>query len=198
MNRLTGKVFLRIILCQASYLSTYLFGGVLLKEYQGFLVDDGLNIYSKRTGIKLTPHIGTDGYMQVVYTTTEHKSVHQRVHTILAHCFIPNPNNYKYVNHIDSNKLNNSLDNLEWCTNSYNVKHGWHSGNRTHKNNTHVIVKALSGEVIGKYTSIRKCAKELHLDRHKLARVLKGELRSDYLGYVFEYDEGQTTTDNIA
>ena len=51
---------------------------------------------------------------------------------------------------------------------------------------------------MGKYTSIRKCAKELHLDRHKLARVLKGELRYDYLGYVFEYDEGLTTTEDIA
>ena len=168
-----------------------------MKEYKGFLVDEELNFFSKRTGRKLTPYIGSDGYMQVTYTTAEHKCIHQRVHTILAHCFIPNPNNYRYVNHIDSNKLNNSLDNLEWCTNSYNVLHGWHSGNRTHKNNTHVIVKDLSGKEVGRYASIRKCAKDLNLDRHKLARVLKKELRSDYLGYMFEYDEGLTTNENI-
>lgn len=157
-----------------------------MKEYDGFLVDDDLNIYSKRTGRKLTPYIGSDGYPQVQYTDERHKAHHNRVHVIYAHCFIPNPNNYKYINHIDSDKTNNSLDNLEWCTNSYNVQHGWDSGNRTHKNNTSVLVKDNDG-IIGVYKSIRECGRELHLDRHKIARVLKGELREDYLGYSFSY-----------
>lgn len=95
-----------------------------MKEYDGFSVDEELNIYNSQTGRKLTPHKGSDGYMQVIRRTKEGKSHHQRVHVILAHCFIPNPNGYKYINHIDSNKMNNSLDNLEWCTNSYNVQHG--------------------------------------------------------------------------
>ena len=157
-----------------------------MHEYDGFLVDDDFNIYSKRTNKKLSPSLGTDGYMQVQYKTEEGKSHHNRVHVIFAHCFIPNPHNYKYVNHIDSNKLNNSLDNLEWCTNSYNVKHGWDSGNRTHKNNTAVVVK-LHDIVIGTFSSIRKCAEQLGVDRHKIARILKGELPSDYMEYSFSY-----------
>ena len=169
-----------------------------MKEYKEFLVDDDLNIYSKRTGRKLTPHVGSDGYVQVMCTDKNNKSIHQRVHVIYAHCFIPNPNNYRYVNHIDSNKLNNALENLEWCTNSQNVYHGWHSGNRTHKNNTSVIVKKIDGSFIGIFTSIRKCSEFLHVDRHKIARVLKGELRKDYLGYIFEYGDGQTTIESIA
>ena len=158
-----------------------------MKEYDGFLVDDDLNIYSKRSGKKLTPFIGSDGYEHVGYRVGNRKSHKNRVHVIFAHCFIPNPSNYKYVNHIDSDKLNNSLENLEWCTNSYNVKHGWDSGNRTHKNNTKVEVKTLDNVFIGAYKSIRECARELNLDRHKIARVLKGELREDYLGYLFSY-----------
>lgn len=158
-----------------------------MKEYDGFLVDENFNFYSKRTGKKLTPYIGTDGYLQVQYRKENQKSHHNRVHVILAHCFIQNPNNYKYVNHKDSNKLNNSLENLEWCTNSYNVKHGWNSGNRTHKNRTKVMVTTLSNEYIGSYNSIRECGKELNLDRHKIARVLKGELPFDYLNYLFSY-----------
>lgn len=157
-----------------------------MKEYDGFLVDDELNIYSKRTGRKLTTYIGSDGYEHVQYKNENGKPHHNRVHTIYAHCFIPNPYGHKYVNHIDSNKLNNSLDNLEWCSNSYNVKHGWDSGNRTHKNNTKISA-SVDGKVIGIYKSIRECGRELKLDRHKIARVLKGELREDYLGYLFSY-----------
>ena len=158
-----------------------------MKEYDGFLVDDDLNIYSKRSGKRLTPYIGSDGYKQVQYRIGNKQSHRNRLHVILAHCFIPNPNGYKYVNHIDSDKLNNSLDNLEWCTNAYNVKHGWDSGNRTHQNNTAVEVSTLDNEKVGQFKSIRECGRNLGLDRHKIARVLKGELRSDYLGYLFRY-----------
>lgn len=169
-----------------------------MKEYDGFMVDNDLNIYSKRTGNKLTPYVGTDGYLQVQYRDYNHKAHHNRVHVIYAHCFIENPNGYKYVNHIDSNKLNNALSNLEWCDNSYNVYHGWHSGNRTHKNNTKVRVRTLSGELVGDYKSIRQCSKDLHIDRHKIARVLKGELKEDYLEYLFSYIESSTTIESVA
>lgn len=47
-----------------------------------------------------------------------------KVHRLVALMFIENPNNYKEVNHKDENKLNNSVDNLEWCTRSYNVTYG--------------------------------------------------------------------------
>ena len=48
------------------------------------------------------------------------------MHRLVAIAFIPNPNNYPQVNHIDGNKQNYSLDNLEWCTDKQNK---WHSRN---------------------------------------------------------------------
>lgn len=45
-------------------------------------------------------------------------------HRLVAQVFIPNPNNFTDVNHIDGNKLNSSVENLEWCTRSQNLKHG--------------------------------------------------------------------------
>ena len=157
-----------------------------MEEYKGFLVDEDFNIYNKRTGRKLTPFKGRDGYMQVVRSKEDGSSYHLRVHKIFAELFIPNPNNYGYINHIDSDKTNNSLDNLEWCSNSQNVYHGWHSGNRTHKNNTAVEVYTLDGEFVNEYPSIRKLAEDLHVDRHKVARILKGELNNTY-NYIFKY-----------
>lgn len=46
----------------------------------------------------------------------------QLLHRLMAMAFIPNPNNYPCINHIDGNKQNNSLVNLEWCTYSHNNK----------------------------------------------------------------------------
>lgn len=158
-----------------------------MKEYKGYLADEDGRIYSKRTMRRLTPHVGSDGYMQVCYRDDQGKTIHERVHVIMAHCFLPNPNNLKYVNHLDSNKQNNELSNLEQCTNSYNVQHGQNSGNRLHRNYTAIRI-AKNGEEPIEFRSIRKACEFYKLDRHKVARILKGELPKDYLeNYKIDY-----------
>ena len=63
------------------------------------------------------------GYMQVILCK-DGKLKHCIVHRLVAKAFIDNPNNYPCVNHIDENKENNCVDNLEWCTYQYNLNYG--------------------------------------------------------------------------
>lgn len=52
------------------------------------------------------------------------------IHRLVIETFLPNPNGYKYCNHKDGNKHNNALNNLEWCTKSYNQIHAYANGLR--------------------------------------------------------------------
>lgn len=50
------------------------------------------------------------------------------IHRLVANAFIENPNNYPEINHIDGNKANNDISNLEWCSGSMNVQHAYNTG----------------------------------------------------------------------
>ena len=74
---------------------------------------------SLRRGRMLKLSSYSNGYLKVSLAK-EGKQTYHLVHRLVASAFIPNPNNYPCVNHIDENKKNNKAVNLEWCTHSYN------------------------------------------------------------------------------
>lgn len=95
------------------------------KDIKGFEKKYEISNYG-RIRNKITNHIYKNtnqygGYFSVIlYDETHKKSV--RIHRLVAEHYIPNPNNYPCVNHLDLNKQNNNVNNLEWCTYSHNTK----------------------------------------------------------------------------
>lgn len=75
----------------------------------------------------LKPSVSRNGYL---YINLKSNGVHKRclIHRLVAILFIPNPDNKPQVNHIDGNKQNNRVDNLEWVTGSENITHAYELG----------------------------------------------------------------------
>lgn len=71
----------------------------------------------------LSPYVGTNGYVVVNIVGKPYY-----VHRLIAIAFIPNPEHLPEINHIDCNKTNNELSNLEWCTRQQNAKHAQENG----------------------------------------------------------------------
>lgn len=93
----------------------------LKKTYCYYLVDKKGNVYSPK-GKLLKQRDRNNGYMCVDMKYKNYRLT-PLVHRLVAEAFIPNPENKKFVNHIDGNKYNNCVNNLEWVTKSENSKH---------------------------------------------------------------------------
>ena len=78
----------------------------------------------KLKGKILKPHLNVYGYLDIGLSNCGNGNIF-KVHRLVADAFIPNPKNLPQVNHKDENKQNNCVENLEWCTNAYNVKYSW-------------------------------------------------------------------------
>lgn len=92
-----------------------------IKNFPNYKIDEFGNIYMKNGKIK-SVNINNMGY-KVVSLSNNGNRKYFLVHRLVAISFILNPDNLPIVNHIDTNTLNNHIDNLEWCTHKQNMEH---------------------------------------------------------------------------
>lgn len=126
----------------------------------------------------------TSGYFEVNLVHSG-QSKYCRIHRLVAELFVPNPQNLPQVNHIDGNKLNNCLSNLEWCTAQYNIDHATRVGIR-HAPQRGVYRKPVSvrcNETGQTYPNMRAASQALGLNYYYLSERVRQGLPC--CGYTF-------------
>ena len=127
-------------------------------------------------GQVLKQQLNKRGYLFIRFSVNG-KGVNRYVHRMVAITFIPNPNNYPEVNHIDNNPINNSASNLEWCTDQYNQNYKKNFGTSPAEVFGHpVFAVDLETRVVSRFESQSEAARKLGVYAENINKVVKGKL----------------------
>lgn len=176
-----------------------------VQGYPDYLVYESGKIWSNKTNKFLKPAYNKGGYASVELFN-ENGSRRFLIHRLVAFAFIPNPNNYPQVNHKDENPANNNVDNLEWCSATYNMNYGYGAFNRhklidyskpSYSEQARINGKAVSipvdmltkdGTFIKSFSSFIDASRETGIDKTNIARAANGQ-RKTAGGYVWKRKE---------
>jgi hypothetical protein len=161
-----------------------------IKDNLDYLVTVEGRVFSLKTMRFMKTTKRPDGYVYVRIANKTH-----RVHRLVAQTYIPNPENKPQVNHIDGNKANNMLCNLEWMTQSENIQHSFDIGLRPiseavresgrtlaekfGSKNGFVFKKIVLDTATGVfYEGVQAAADTIGVTKKHLYRKLSGELKN--------------------
>lgn len=143
------------------------------------IYDDG-RCFNKKTQKFLKGSIKNTGY-KMVLLTIDGKKKDYSLHRLVAENFLPNPENKPYVNHIDGNKTNNCIENLEWITPRDNIKHVVDTGLLPKRGKSSKFEQNLNNEKWVQYLNTQYSVSNLGRIRNdKTQNVLQGSKVSGY------------------
>lgn len=154
-------------------------GNIRSKEYNDSL--DHL-----RSSKKIKKQVNNCGYEYVILSNKEEKHKTLTVHRIVAKTFIPNPEEKEDVNHIDGNKLNNNVNNLEWTTTQENIIKRYEIG-IDGNNYKRVSQFDKDGNLVGSFLSSYEAERITGISRTHIGGCCRGE-RLTAGGYVWKFE----------
>ena len=156
-----------------------------LKENNKYEINEKGIVRSKKTKKELRYWETTTGY-NTVSLCHNNKQKTYYIHRLMANNFLDNPKNYNEVNHIDGNKKNNSLDNLEWCDHKHNIREAYDNNlikkvyGKKHPSSKKIkqtIIK--TGEVIV-WDSMMDAKRKMGYSTGSISDACRGNLKTAY------------------
>lgn len=142
-------------------------------EFLGFpnysINSDG-DVFSNKYKKVLKTFVIDKGYHKVILQHNKLKKTYL-IHQLVALAFIPNPNNYDTIDHMDDNPSNNRVGNLQWLPKSDNSKKSWDKGNHDHQKKK--VVQMLNGNVVKEYESIQEASRVIGIHFSGISRACK-------------------------
>lgn len=161
---------------------------------RSYIKSDG--VLEHRHGQLMTLKLDKDGYYMVGLRLHNKPKKCFRVNILVAKTFIENPHNYDQINHKDENKLNNNVENLEWCDSKYNNNYGHRTENiQITKSKLHsygarkpVLQFDLNGKLIHEWQSASEIERQLNYSGSHINQCCHYQ-RNKANGYIWRFKE---------
>ena len=149
---------------------------VKVEGFENYEVSNLGKVRNIKSGIMLKPYLNHGYLMLCLYGYNKRKNL--LLHRIIATAFIDNPGKKPQINHIDENKLNNDLSNLEWCTERENAIHGTRTKRVAEKLSKKVIQLDLNDNILNVFKSMRQAERETGIDATSISACCNGKRKS--------------------
>lgn len=167
-----------------------------IPQYHRYEINQNGDIRNIKTQKLLKRVVAPDGYIKNLLIGDDNRPHQVAVHRLVADLFLPNPDNCTIVNHIDENRLNCNVNNLEWVTSKQNANFGNCKKNMSESRRTLVNEYSENGSYIRTWISVLAISNYYHVQTSAIQRALNNGSKS--CGHFFRRWEGNTDSIDIS